>query len=226
MKSNQTGRRFFSSISLDLRPNNNNNNNTSSKDDGTLSFRSLNLSPHDGLHHFSSNVNTSSNKRLLNSVTNNGNGLIINGSLFDEQLFQPARSSYITDYTNTPEDFNRFLQGHNISATGSQLDAHLFKLSFIITLSDWHAEKELLLGYCPHEDDQKNILEEISYYKRFCFPELNSKQRNGGQIFNDPATYVFTRTLENGQVEYGYCRRLAKDLNQMTKFPLVICIGK
>ncbi len=229
MKSNRNDRRLFSIHSLD-NPSTNTNN---SKDDDIITLRSLSLDPTVGLHFISTNFNTllnhrlTSNKRLVNSVINNGNGLIINGSLFDEQLFQSARSSYVTDYKNAPEDFNRFLQGHNISSSSknSQLDSHLFKLSFIITLSDWYVDKELLLDYCPHEDDDENILKEISFYKRFCFPELNSKRKNGGTILNDQSTYIFTRTLENGQIEYGYCRRLTKDHNQMTRFPIVICIG-
>ncbi|CAF4445096.1 unnamed protein product, partial [Adineta steineri] len=99
-----------------------------------------------------------------------------------------------------------------------------YKLSFIITLSDWYIDKELLLGYYPHEDNEMKILEEISPYKHFCFPELNPKQRNGGQILNDQSTYIFTRTLSDGHMEYGYCRRLTKDSNRITKFPIVICI--
>jgi hypothetical protein len=227
MKSNRNDQRLYSTHSLDLQA-----NYKKSNDDDNVSFSSLNLDATNGIHQLSASFSTflnrrsSSNKqRLSTSIINNERGQIINGSLFDEQLFQPARSSYIIDYSNTPQDLNRFLEGHNISSTYSQLDAHLFKLSFIITLSDWCVDKELLLGYCPHEDDQGNILEEISYYKRFCFPEINSKQKNGGQVFTDQSTYIFTRTLSNGQAEYGYCRRLSRDYNQMTKFPIVICIG-
>jgi hypothetical protein len=137
-------------------------------------------------------------------------------------VFQPARSSYVIDYSNTPHDLNQFLEGHHLSSKLGQLDAHLYKLAFIITLSDWYVDKELLLGYYPRDE---NIFEEISHYKRFCFPELNSLQRNGGQSFNDQSTYVFTRILSNGQVEYGYCRRITKEYNQITRFPIVICIG-
>ena len=229
MKSNHSDRRLQPSYSLDFQSNN------KLKGNDTISRTSLNIESSNGLHYLPSNFNTLlnhrqlSNKRLLNSIINhkglNGNGLIINGSLFDEQLFQPARSSYITDYANTSQDFNRFLEGYNTSSLCSQLDAHLFKLAFIITLSDWYVDKELLLGYYPHDDNEVNILEEISPYKRFCFPELNSKHKNGGQLINDQSTYIFTRTHSNGQVEYGYCRRLTKDYNQITKYPIVICIG-
>jgi hypothetical protein len=225
--------RFYTSHSLDLQSNNN-----QPKDNDRISLTNLSIEPTNGLHYLSSNLNTilnyrqTSNKRLINSIIHhkdsNGNGLIINGSLFDGQLFQPTRSSYIIDYSNTPQDLNRFLEGHNLSLTYSQLDPHLYKLAFIITLSDWYVDKELLLGYYPHDDDNNNvnILEEISHYQRFCFPELNPSQKNGGQILTDQSTYIFTRTLSNGQVEYGYCRRIIKHNNHITKFPIVICIGK
>ncbi|CAF3541814.1 unnamed protein product [Rotaria sp. Silwood1] len=150
--------------------------------------------------------------------------VIINGSLFDAQLFQPIRSSYIIDYGNTSQDLNRHLEGHNISSKCSTLDAHLFKLAFIITLSDGYVDNEVLVDYCPHNNTNVNILDEISHYKRFCFPELNSKRKSKGQFLNDKSTYVFTRTRSNGQVEYGYCRRLTTNSNQVTKFPIVFCI--
>jgi len=225
--------RFYTSHSLDFQ-----SNNTQPKDNDTISLTNLHIEPTNGLHYLSSNLNTflnyrqTSNKLLSNSIIHhkdsNGNGLIVNGSLFDGQLFQPARSSYIIDYSNTPQDLNRLFEGHNLSSTYSQLDPHLYKLAFIITLSDWYVDKELLLGYYPHDDDNNNvnILEEISHYQRFCFPELNPSQKNGGQILTDQSTYIFTRTLSNGQVEYGYCRRITKDNNHITKFPIVICIGK
>ncbi|CAF0751177.1 unnamed protein product [Adineta steineri] len=226
MKSNHSNRHVNASYSFDL-PSNNNNN---SKQDDSISCSSLNIDTTSHLYYLPSHINKLSNhgqtlnKRLLNSIVNYKNGLIINGSLFDEQLFQPTRSSYVTDYANTPQDCNRFLEGHNRTLTCSQLDAHLYKLSFIITLSDWYIDKELLLGYYPHEDNEMKILEEISPYKHFCFPELNPKQRNGGQMLNDQSTYIFTRTLSDGHMEYGYCRRLTKDSNRITKFPIVICI--
>jgi hypothetical protein len=230
MNSKRSDRHLHPSYSLDLSSNNN-----QTKDEDNLSLTNLYIEPTNGLHYLSSNFNThsnhrqTSNKRLINSIVNhkdsNGNGLIINGSLFDGQLFQPTRSSYIFNYSNTPEDLNGFLEGHHLPTTCSELDAHLYKLVFIITLSDGYVDKELLLGYYPQDDNNVNILEEISSYKRFCFPELNSSQKNGGQLLNDQSTYIFTRTLSNGYVEYGYCRRIMKDYNQITKFPIVICIG-
>lgn len=150
---------------------------------------------------------------------------MINTSFFDGHLFQPARSSYILDYNDTPKDLNQFLAGHRMSAESSQLDPHLFKLSFILTLSDWHKDKEVLLDYCPREENDESLLREINAYKQLCFPELTSKQKNGGNLINDSSTYVFTRTLSNGQVEYGYCRRMLNDSNQKSQYPIVICIG-
>ncbi|CAF1092203.1 unnamed protein product [Adineta ricciae] len=221
------------SISLDYgtKPN-------SLQNDDTKSCSSLNIESSNGLHYLSSSPfhshssqRQSSNKHLANSIiqhrNSHENGFIVNGSFFDEQIFQPARSSYVTDYVNTPHDCNRFLEGHHLSFTSSSnLDVHLYKLAFIITLSDWCVDKELLLGHYPPDDDNKEdkILEALSVYKRFCFPELNSNQRNGGQLITDSATYIFTRTLSNGQVEYGYCRRLSKEYNQMAEYPIVICI--
>jgi hypothetical protein len=229
MNSNRTDRHLYTSYSLDLPSNNNNNQ---AKNDDSISITSLNIEPTNRLHYLSSNFHTffnnrqTSNRRLINSIVNhrdsNGNGLIVNGLLFDGQLFESSRSSYIIDYSNTPQDLNRFLEGHKLSSTCSQLDEHLYKSVFIITLLDWYVDKELLLGYYPNDI---NTLEEISHYKRFCFPELNSLHKNGGQIWNDQSTYIFTRTLSNGQVEYGYCRRLMRDYNQITRFPIVICIG-
>lgn len=171
----------------------------------------------------------SSIKRSTYNVNNHnvsyGNGLIINGLLFDGQLFQQSRSSYILDYSNTPHDLNRFIEGHHTSANSSHLDVHLFKLSFIITLSEWHVDKELLQDYCPRYDNTLNMVDEVSYYKRFCFPELQSKERNGGNLRQESSTYIFTRTNADGQIEYGYCRRIAYDNNKATKFPVVICIS-
>ncbi|UJR28462.1 hypothetical protein I4U23_009702 [Adineta vaga] len=229
MTSNSNEHRLQNSVSLDYSSNPNAQNN-----DDTKSYSSLNIQSPNVLNYLPSRSNTlfnlrqSSTKRLFNSIHQHrnsySNGFIINGSFFDEQLFQNERSSYITDYSNTPHDCNRFLEGHNITSPSSQLDAHLYKLAFLITLSDWYVDKELLLGYYPHDDNEIKILEELSPYKRFCFPELNPNHRNGGQLINDPATYIFTRTLSNGQVEYGYCRRLSKEYNQMTNYPIVICI--
>ncbi|CAF1365024.1 unnamed protein product [Adineta ricciae] len=210
------------------------------QDDDTKSHSSLNIESSNGLHYLSSpplhghsSQRQSSNKNLSNSIiqhrNSHENGFTVNGSFFDEQIFQPARSSYVTDYVNTPHDCNRFLEGHHLaftSSSSSNLDAHLYKLAFIITLSDQCVDKELLLGHYPPDDDnhEDKILEALSVYKRFCFPELNSNHRNGGQLITDSATYIFTRTLSNGQVEYGYCRRLSKEYNQMAEYPIVICI--
>ncbi|CAF2986287.1 unnamed protein product [Rotaria sp. Silwood2] len=228
MTSKHNARQFFTSYSLHFPFNNN------SKTDDSKSFTSLDIENIFGLHHLSSNLNailhhrSRSNKTLINTSANNKdsnkNDFIINGSLFDAQLFQPIRSSYTFDYANISEDLNRHFEGDDISSKCSPLDTHLFKLAFIMTLSDGYVDKELLLEYCPHEDVNVNILEEISHYKRFCFPELNSKQKTSGQLLTDPSTYVFTRTLSNGQVEHGYCRRLTTGYNQMTKFPIVFCI--
>lgn len=99
-------------------------------------------------------------------------------------------------------------------------------MSFILTLSEWHVDREVLLDSCPqNEQNKKEFLEEISYYKKFCFPELNSKAPHGGNLVEDVETYVFTRTTANGEIEYGYCRRIVSD-NQVSKFPIIICIGK
>ncbi|CAF4411385.1 unnamed protein product, partial [Rotaria magnacalcarata] len=123
------------------------------------------------------NYRSATDKQTKTSIVNtkhshNNNDLIINGSLFDRQLFQPMRSSYISDYENTPEDLKLNVEGHSKRSTCSSLAAHLFKSAFIMTLSDGYTDKELLFEYCPREDMNVNILEEISHYKRFCFPEL------------------------------------------------------
>ena len=209
--------RLQTSLSLDCSSNQN------SQHDDTRSCSSLSIEPSSRSHAPTSHSTTRANRRL--SSSKRSFSAVINGSSFDEQLFQAARSSYVTDYANTLYDCNRFLEGHTVTTPSLQLDTQLYKLAFILTLSEWYADKELLLGYFPHDDNEVKILETLSPYKRFCFPELNSNQRNGGQLVNDQLTYVFTRTLSNGQAEYGYCRRLAKEFNQMTKFPLVICIG-
>jgi hypothetical protein len=112
-----------------------------------------------------------------------------------------------------------------MSLKPTNLDTHLFKLSFVITLSEWDVDKELLLDHYPHEDNKAFIMEEISYYKKFCFPEINSKLKNHGNILYDSSTYIFTRTNSYGEVEYGYCRRIPSDNHHVTKFPIVICIG-
>ncbi|CAM2711936.1 unnamed protein product [Rotaria socialis] len=195
------------------------------EDQDAVSYASVNLHVSSNLR---SNLRGASVKRSTNTVNNhnisNGNKLIINGSLFDGQLFQPVRSSYILDYRDTPLDLNQFLEGHNMKLRPSHLDAHLFKLSFIITLSEEHVDKELLLDYCPHDDSEINVVEQMSFYKKFCFPELNCKQKNEGTLLNESSTYIFTRTNSKGQVEYGYCRRIIRNNDQIIKIPVVICI--
>ena len=197
-------------------------------DRDAISCASFNLEEGSGLNSLSPQLylrrKSSANKRL-SSIELKGNGIIINGSLFDAQLFQTSRSSSILDYREAPQELNRFIQGHCLQTNTSHLDPHLFKLSFILTLSEWSVDKELLLDYCPQENAQKHTVEQISHYKNFCFPELNSKVPNGGTLVEELSTYVFTRTNADGLVEYGYCRRITYE-NQITNFPIVICIGK
>ena len=200
-------------------------------DDDTLSLISLNEEVMIGLDQLASQLDTllrprlSTHKRLYNSIVPhkdaNRTGWIINGSLFDEQIFQPTRPSCITSYANAPHDLNRFLQGHHMQSDSSPLDMHLFKLAFALSLSDALIGKELILGSCPHED---HVLEEIQHYKRFCFPELHADHH--ASLLQDSSTYIFTRTLSTGQVEYGYCRRLPKECNRTGAFPVVLCIGR
>lgn len=205
-------------------------------DRDAISCHNFNVDQSSGLHYLAPPSNTHihhrriSTKRLTNAVSihndSTGNGSIINGLLFDKQLFQPSSSSYILDYSGTPKDLNRYLEAHKTTSKSSlYLDSHLFKLSFIITLSEWNTNKELLLDCCPHGEDKTSIIEEISYYKRFCFPELNAKQKDGGNLIDEPSTYIFARTNSKGQVEYGYCRRVGYDNKPLTEFPVVICIG-
>jgi hypothetical protein len=68
-------------------------------------------------------------------------------------------------------------------------------------------------------------MEDISYYKRFCFPEVNSKEKNQGELIYDFSTYIFTRTSSTGQIEYGYCRRIPYENLPAKSFPIAICIG-
>lgn len=229
MKSTPTHRRsssLFSSLSLDLLSNKSSSTDSNDNfDDDDISIASINQELTNGLHNLTSYLSSRrfSHKRLSNTIINHkDSGLIANGLLFDKHLFQSTRSSYIIDYSDTPQDLNKFLEGHCQSNTNTkQLDPHLFKLAFILTLSDWYIDKEILLGYYPHEITH---LDEISNYKRFCFPELNPLQKNEQLVLQDASTYVFTRILSDGQVEYGYCRRLSKDYNQITKYPIVICL--
>ncbi|CAF3354422.1 unnamed protein product [Rotaria socialis] len=229
MKSKRPGQDSFLSYLFDFQSNKN------AKKKDSISRTSSTLHRTFDSRDASSNLDTFLNyrsaidKQAKTSIVNikhshNNNDLIINGFLFDRQLFQPMRSSYISDYENTPEDLKLNVEGHSKISTCSSLDAHLFKSAFIMTLSDGYVDKELLLEYCPREDMNVNILEELSHYKRFCFPELNSTPKNSDELLNDQSTYIFTRTHSNGQIEYGYCRRLIKTHNHITSFPLVFCI--
>jgi hypothetical protein len=232
MKANLSDHQLYQTYSLDV----NSKHNETDRDAISCASFNTDQEQSSGLYYLSPNSTANNSTRRhrtssakhLTSIDLKGNGIIINGSLFDAQLFQPSRSSYILDYNDAPQELNRFIEGHHTKSKTSQLDPHLFKLSFILTLSEWHVDKELLLDYCPHEvddDDKTRILEELSHYKRFCFPELNSKEKNGGTLIHDTATYVFTRTNADGLVEYGYCRRITFD-DQITQFPTVICIGR
>jgi len=177
----------------------------------------------------STNPRRASIKRVTQTIIKDENtydhGFMINTSFFDGHLFEPARSSYILDYNDTPKDLNRFLQGHHLSAiTSSHLDPHLFKLSFILTLSEWNIDKDILVDCFPPGENDEIIRSEIHNYKRFCFPEFNSKEKNNSTWNQDASTYIFTRTLADGKVEYGYCRRISTDSNKKTMDPTVICI--
>lgn len=220
MKSNTSDHRLYETFSSFIK------SHTDKEDNDVVSVASLDITDSPTTV---PNRRRLSIKRSLNTVNNhnvtNGNGLIINGSLFDAQLFQPARSSYIIDYSATPHDLNRFIQGHNLSVKTSNLDNNLFKLSFIITLSECQVNKEVVLDYCPHYDSSKELLEEIACYKRFCFPELSYNAKTAEDLFQEPSTYVFTRTNADGDVEYGYCRRMHYDDSRISRFPIVICIG-
>ena len=168
-------------------------------------------------------------KRITQTIVKDENsydhGFMINTSFFDGHLFEPARSSCILDYKDTPKDVNRFLQGHHLSAVSSHLDPHLFKLSFVLTLAEWNIDKEILVDCFPPAENDQLIRSEINNYKRFCFPEFNSKERGKSTWNQEASTYIFTRTLADGKVEYGYCRRLIAESNKKTIYPTVICIG-
>lgn len=219
MKATLSDHNLYATYVSGLKPNN-------EKDEDTLSYASVNI-------HIDSktrpNMRNPSVKRTTNTVNNhnisNGNGLIINGSLFDGQLFQPSRSSYILDYRNTPHDLNTFLEGHDLTLKSPHLDAHLFKLSFIMTLTEWGVDNELLLDYCPRDDSQLDINQQISFYKKFCFPEITTREDSEKILLNESSTYIFTRTNSSGQVEYGFCRRIMCGNGTVMKFPVVICIG-
>lgn len=221
MRANRSDHRLYHGDSLDVRTK------SDQSDRDAVSCSSFNMDEGSGLHYLNPTQRRASTKRRLNTVINDAAGLIINGSLFDRQLFQPADRSYVLDYSKTPKELNRFLEMHRAPAKAAYIDSHLFKLSFVITLSDWHVDKELLIDVCPRSGDEKTqVMEEINHYKRFCFPELNGKEEHGGTLVEELSTYVFTRTNSKGQVEYGYCRRIVYDESQITDFPLVICLGK
>lgn len=224
MRANQSEHNLYQTYSLDVKSNN-------AKDKDSISVGNLNIEQNVNLHYLAPpNSKTlphrrrSITRRSINIDTNE-NGLAINGAFFDREIFEPLNSSYVIDYNEKPKDLNRFIESHTMkSQNASNVDPNLFKMSFVLTLSEWHVDKELLLEYYPKEDDKKHLMEEISYYKKFCFPEINSKEKNRGTLINETSTYIFTRTAANGQVEYGYCRRITYD-KQITKFPVVICIG-
>lgn len=209
------------------------------KDLDTQSHCDFSVETSPKLHYFnpgksnttSTNPRRASIKRVTQTIIKDENtydhGFMINTSFFDGHLFEPARSSYILDYTDTPKDLNRFLQGHHLSAvTSSHLDPHLFKLSFILTLSEWNIDNDILVDCFPPGENDEIIRSEIHNYKRFCFPEFHSKEKTNSTWNQDASTYIFTRTLADGKVEYGYCRRISIDSNKKTMDPTVICIGK
>ena len=206
------------------------------KDLDTQSHVDFNIEPSSKLYYLGSKTTTTSinprrapNKRVTHTVIKDENsydhGFMINTSFFDGHLFQPSRSSYILDYNDTPKDLNRFLEGHRTCTPSSQLDPHLFKLSFILTLSEWNVDKDILLDYYPPEENDEYMQREINNYKKFCFPEIISKEKMTTNLSEDPSTYIFTRTLADGQVEYGYCRRISSDYNRRYPYPIIICIG-
>lgn len=219
MESYRRHRRFYSSPSIQMQYT------PSPEDEDALSLQSLNEEVMVGMDYLASNLLTLFPRHFHPSTVRHQDthraGWIINGSFFDEQIFQLACSSSILSYSNTPHDLNQFLQGHHAVASSlSSLNAHLFKLAFILTVSDGSIEKEALIDFYPQEDE---IYHEIPNYKRFCFPELKMHQTT--QILHEPSTYVFTRILSNGQVEYGYCRRVTKEHPPRLTTASVICLG-
>ncbi|UJR21050.1 hypothetical protein I4U23_024150 [Adineta vaga] len=221
MRSNRSDHNLYQTYSLDTKLK------TDQYDRDAVSCDNFNIEQNSSLHYLSSSTTqqrTSITKRRQNTVINGTNGLIINGSFFDKELFQPTNSSYILDFSKTPKELTRFLDTHQTPTKSAHIDTHLFKLSFVMTLAEWRVDKELLIDYCPRDDNEKQIIEEVNHYKKFCFPELNSKQTNGGSLVDEASTYVFTRTSSKGLVEYGYCRRINYNDKQITDFPIVICI--
>jgi len=218
MRANRSDHRLFQTNSLDVQ---------TTENTDAISYASLNFDQSSNIYYKNTTANPTVKRRLKSAaIAHEIDGININGSLFDTHLFQSNNSSYIQDYCNTPKDFNRFLEGHHRRQANSHLNPHLFKMSFILTLSEWHVDKEVLLDSCPQSDpNTEELLKEVSYYKKFCFPELNPKASNGGDLLEDLTTYVFTRTNSIGEVEYGYCRRITYN-NQISKYPIVICIGR
>ncbi|CAF3817662.1 unnamed protein product, partial [Adineta steineri] len=114
MRANHSDNRLYQTYSHDPRTKND------QKDRDTISCVNLNVEDAPGLHYLSPPSNTSTNhlhvtpRRRANTahVYTDSNGLIINGLLFDKQLFQPPQSSYVLDYSKSTKDLNRFLEAH------------------------------------------------------------------------------------------------------------------
>jgi hypothetical protein len=223
MRATHHEHRFYSTGSLDLPDR--------VELDNTDSLSCLSSATIPATHHSNTypNHGRSSSKFSINTANNHfdtyDHGLMINSSFFDGHLFQPARSSYIVDYQETSTDFNQFVERHSSSSQTTQSDAHLFKLSFILTLSDWHIDHELILNFYPRLESNKQIIDEINNYKRFCFPELNINVKQSKVLSTDTSTYVFTRVLANGQIEYGYCRRVMSNGECVLPYPIVFCLS-
>ena len=210
MESHRRHRRFYSSPSIQM------HYDPSSAEEDALSLQNLNEEVMVGMDFLTSKYQSLLQKHFYQAVTHyqdvNRTGWFINGAFFDEQIFQSAPS---------PQDANRYLQGHQAKSTPSaSLNAHLFKLAFVLTLSDCSIEKDAILDFYPQED---HIFQDIRNYKHFCFPELNVGQAS--ELVHETSTYIFTRTLSDGQMEYGYCRRLTKDHQSWITNPIVICLG-
>jgi len=218
MESSRRHRRFYSSPSIEMRYN------PSSSDEDALSLHNLNDEMSIGMDFLTSNFQSLIEKHFYQSIHRyedvHRTGWIINGSFFDEQIFQSSHSPSILKYSNTPNDLNRFLQGHHVQTiSSSSLNAHLFKLAFILTLTDGSIEKEAIIDFYPQENE---IFDDIRNYKHFCFPEFHVER--SAEVLHESSTYIFTRTLSDGQIEYGYCRRIAKDHHSRSSNPTVICI--
>lgn len=230
MRKTHSDHRLYQSASLEIPRSN------GEKDLDTQSHSDFTIDPTSKLYYVSGKSNTgsfnprrASTKRAAHTVVKDDDsydhGFMINTSFFDGHLFHSSRSSYILDYKDAPKDLNRFLEGHHMSDTSSQLDPHLFKLCFILTLSDWNVDKQILLDYFPQGENDEIIQAEINNYRRFCFPEFHSTEETLTTFNQETSTYIFTRTLADGRVEYGYCRRIIRDAQKRNPFPVVICIG-